>query len=568
MRALVRLGTLLALVGGISVGLSSPAAHRTAPLLSPAEASGNGTPAFSPTPEQLGYFPGQVLVRYKSPDKIPSLRAAQAMPQLSHVGVHAMDIHPNIPGFVVMDVTGDVHQAVKEFEKDPNVLYAEPSYVRYLCRTPNDPLYPQQQNMAMSRAPLGWDIRTSSGTVKIATIDTGVDFNHPDLAGQIVPGGGFNTRGDQSGSAADDSGHGTAVAGVIGALGNNSAFTAGASWDVDILPIRSCGTASLICTIPDEVEAITIAIQQGVKVINLSLGGYSSSQSEGDAIKQAIDADIVVCAAAGNGINGEGQLGKFNDGDPTHLANIFYPAGYDDVIGVGSIDPVPNPEDLSQVRRSRYSNYGDMVDVVAVGSNVITLAPSEQVASPIFRCDPGACYYEQKVGQISGTSFATPLVSGLAGLLRAQFPDLHQAEIAGIITGTARNLGTQDANGRNDDFGFGLVDFFTALSGQGGAVNDTFVVGVAANPIFTNQVYITIKLRQTLLGSPSINVLIKQSGKPDVPLTVPIQTLPSDPNIIFTRFRVDGKADITVDVTGTLPDNSPRELKINYKKEA
>ncbi|MEO7994313.1 MAG: S8 family serine peptidase [bacterium] len=567
MRQLVRLGLLAVTAGTILIGLNSD--HT--PLIAVAAADPGGIPAYSPSAAEQGYFPGQVLVKYKSSAVIPSLRSAQAMPGMTStaVGLHAMEIHPTVDGLVVMKITGDVHEAITEFEKDPNVEFAEPSWIRYLARTPNDTYFPQQTNMAMSRATLGWDVTTSATGAVVAVIDTGVDLNHPDLQGNLLPG--FNTRGDQSGSAMDDSGHGTAVCGVIGAVGDNGQYTAGCAWSAKILPIRTCGTAQLICTIPDEVEAIDIAIAQGADVINLSLGGYSAAETERLAINRALAADIVVVAAAGNGIQGNGVLGKV--GDPDLENNLFFPAAYDGVIGVGSIDPLANPDNLTSVKRSQFSNYGDAVDVVAVGNNVVTLAPSVEVAAPIFRCDPGACYYTQKVGQISGTSFSSPLVAGLAVLLRSQFPDLDRTQIASIITTRARDLGTQDAAGRNDEFGFGLVDFFTTLSaGSGGTSNDTWTVGVAANPIFPNQIYVVIRQKQALQGgaAPTVTVEVTQTGKPLSRFTPVPSPLDSDPNVRFGRFRVDGKAEIKVTIEGHLAAGSHelRTLVVHFNKEA
>lgn len=564
MHRLIRLGALTFVVAGLLWGVFAEAPGGPTPAT-----ADPGVPARSMSALDLGYFPGQVLVCYRDPDAIPTLRSAQAFSKAAPVdlGVHSMEIHRTVPGLVTVKISGDVQAAVAHFQQDPAVLYAEPSYVRYLQRVPNDPLFPQQRNMEMSRGPLGWDLRTAALGAKIAVIDTGVDFNHPDLQGVTVGGTTFNTRGDQGGSAQDDSGHGTAVAGVIGALGNNGQFVAGSMWQSEIIGIRSCGTQSLICTIPDEVEAIDIAIAQQAKVINLSLGGFSSSITEENGIKRAQAAGLLVVAATGNGVGGEGQLGKFDD--PTLSSNIFYPAGYAGVIGVGSVDPLPNPENLNGIKKSKFSNYGDMVDVVAVGSSVVTLAPSAPVSAPIFRCDPGACYHEQKVGQISGTSFATPLVSGLAAAIFAQFPDLTASEVSDIITSTARDIGTQNADGRNDEFGFGLVDFFTALSGRGGAVNDAFVVGVAANPIYTNQVYITIKKRKPLVGTSQPRVVVEITQQDGVRSLEPAaQTLASDPNILFYRFLVNGNADIKVTVDGTLAEGGTRSLAINYKKDA
>ncbi|HYE78267.1 MAG TPA: S8 family serine peptidase, partial [bacterium] len=330
------------------------------------------------------------------------------------------------------------------------------------------------------------------------------------------------------------------------------------------LPIRSCGTSQLACNVVDEARGIDMAIANGADIINLSLGGYSASNTEREAVNRALAADILVVAAVGN----FRKLGKFGgeDGD----ADIFYPAGYTDVLGVGSIDPVPNPEILAQVRRSDFTNWGDMTDVVAVGKDVITTAPSAQVPAPIFNCTPGqpqTCYYEQKVGQISGTSFAAPLVSGLAALLKAQFPDFGRRELYNTIVQTARDLGDQDSTGRNDEFGYGLVDFFNALSGQGGAIDDVFVVSMATNPIITNQVYVVVKVRQTLVGNPNLQLTIRQPGQPVKNIDLSPSPLESDPTVRFARILVNDKATIEATVSGTLPNNETRQLSVSYIKE-
>lgn len=575
---------LLARIGGwlfLMVALVTAAMFHGGPASAPAVADDPVTvEANVPSGEPL-YVEGQVLVQYHDASQIPSLGELQQRPNFAgqqRNQIHAMEIQAWKPGLVIAQVTGDVLDAVAAFEQDPAVRYAEPNYMRYGQKIPNEVLFDRMDNFEMSRATLGWDIRTVASGVTVAVVDTGIDFAHPDLAPNIKAGAThLNARGNESGQpAADDSGHGTAVAGVIGAVGNNGQFAVGAAWGVTLLPVRACGTAQLACNVADEARAIDMAIANGANIINLSLGGYFSSNTERDAVTRAFDAGVLVVAAAGN----FGKLGKF--GQSQELENqIFYPAGYrrettpgvfeDLVLGVGSIDSVPNPDILANAHLSSFSNWGDMTDVVAVGRNVITTAPSAEVASPIFDCPPGnptACYYTQKVGQINGTSFSAPMVTGLAALLKAQFPDFTNKQLHAAVISSARDVGDQGTNGRNDEFGFGVVDFFNALSGQGGAVNDAFAVAVATNPIVTNQVYITIKQRQSLVGDPTLSVVIKQDGQPDRNIPITPSPLESDPTIRFARILVNGPATIEAEIQGVLASNlEVRTLAVSYEKE-
>jgi subtilisin family serine protease len=388
-------------------------------------------------------------------------------------------------GYTRLWVQGDVKIACDELMTNPNVEVAEPNYIRYLQVTPNDPLFVNQTNLKMANAETGWNIETGDATVTIAVIDTGCDLNHPDLKANLLEGANFREDG---GSAADDSGHGTAVTGVCGAIGNNSTGVTGASWNVKILPLRACGGQGLSCNVVDEVEAINEAVARGADIINLSLGGFGRSSLEEGAVDDAWAAGVILFAAAGN----HGLLGKF--GDPDTESNINYPAGYDNCVGVSSID-YPANGNLSLVQLSDFSNSGDAVSVTAQGRDIYTTAPSVDVPYLIFST-------KADYGVIPGTSFSTPLVSGLAAVILSHFPNLTNQELRAKIQSSATDLGPA---GWDDQFGWGLVDFRKALEGSTYGSNSDFNVGITTSPILNDDVIVVCKVKVQINGSPVVS---------------------------------------------------------------
>lgn len=253
--------------------------------------------------------------------------------------------------------------------------------------------------------------------VVVAVVDTGVTTTHPELIGRIAPGGKSFGLGVQS--IEDTNGHGTSVAMMIAANTNNLFGIAGVSGTnpVQALPLNVMDSSGSI-SVSSLIKAVDYAIEQQVDVINMSLGGYQRSKNEKAAYQRAMDAGIVVVAAAGN------------DGKQEYL----YPASYEGVISVASINK--NKE------RSPFSNYNDRVTLTAPG-NSIALAS-----------DSGLCSTD------SGTSFSAPMVSAAAASLKSVDPSLTAAEVREILKITAFDLGTP---GRNDEFGYGKLQYFEAL---------------------------------------------------------------------------------------------------------
>ncbi|WP_440111135.1 S8 family peptidase [Paenibacillus sp. QZ-Y1] len=315
------------------------------------------------------------------------------------------------------------------FERKWNSLYVEPHYM-YLTNgtvpeqtdvtVPNDILFSDYQwNLPAIETNRGWNITKGNKDVIVAVVDTGVDLTHPDLKGKLLDG--YNVV-DPGSKPLDDVGHGTHVAGIIGAIVNNNEGVAGISWYNKVLPVKvldnsGSGTTYAVA------EGIIWAADHGAKVINMSLGNYADAQFLHDAIKYAFDRDIVLIAATGN--------------DNTERPG--YPAAYPEVFAVSATDP--------DMTKASYSNYGDYVDVMAPGSSIASTYPNNQYAA------------------LSGTSMASPHVAALAGLIRSLNPDLTNTEVMDLMRQSVIDLGDP---GHDKYYGYGQVDVYKALQAASG----------------------------------------------------------------------------------------------------
>jgi len=322
----------------------------------------------------------------------------------------------------------------KKLASDSSVLYAEPDFLLTAFSTmPNDAFFGDLWGMhntgqsggtpgADIKAPEAWDHTTGSSGVLVAVIDTGVDYNHPDLADNIwtnpgeIPGDGIDNDGNgyvddvhginaitAGGDPVDDNGHGTHVSGTIGARGNNSIGVAGVCWTVKIMPLKFLNASGNGLT-DDAITCIEYAIAKGATILSSSWGGGGYSQALRDAIEAAKNAGILFVAAAGN-------WGTNNDGSP------IFPASYDNenIIAVAATD---HNDALAS-----FSCYGaTTVDVAAPGVDILSTIPE------------GAYDYD------SGTSMAAPHVSGLAALLKAYRPSGTWSEIKSRILAGVDNI--------------------------------------------------------------------------------------------------------------------------------
>lgn len=319
----------------------------------------------------------------------------------------------------------NIMQAIQEFYQDPDVEYAEPNFIVYALATPNDPHYSKLWGLnntgqtggtpdADIDAPEVWDIQIGSPSVVIGVIDTGVDYNHEDLAVNMwtnpkeIPGNGIDDDGNgyiddyrgwdfynNDNDPFDDYGHGTHCAGTIGAVGNNGIGVPGVNWQVKILPIKFLSSGGSGTTL-GAIQSVEYATLMGVTLTSNSWGGGGYSQTLKNAISSAGELGILFVAAAGNS-------SKDIDAFP------MYPAAYDNpnIIAVAATDHNDN--------LASFSNYGaNSVDLGAPGVNIYSTVPKGTCALCI------AFGYRY----LSGTSMATPHVAGVAGLVKAQFPTL------------------------------------------------------------------------------------------------------------------------------------------------
>jgi subtilisin family serine protease len=312
----------------------------------------------------------------------------------------------------------DVAAAVAALRAGGAVAYAEPDYIRRVALTPNDEHYAEQEWwLTAEQAQAAWDITTGNPELVIAVVDTGVALNHPEFEGRLVPGANFITPNTEP---YDDHGHGTHVAGIAAARGNNGQGIAGICWECRIMPIKALNAAGEGSTAAFA-EGIRWAADNGARVINISAGADFGTDAEHEAIRYARGKGVVVIAAAGN----------TPDGNP------HYPAGYDEVVAVSA----------SSRRDSvaGFSSYGDYVDVAAPGINI--LSTFVQGRNPAYQSE-------------SGTSMACPMVAGAAALILTVNPNLSPEQMEWLLEQTVDDIGDP---GFDHKAGWGRINILRAL---------------------------------------------------------------------------------------------------------
>ncbi|MFN3962152.1 MAG: S8 family serine peptidase, partial [Fimbriimonadaceae bacterium] len=271
---------------------------------------------------------------------------------LSKVGAQEMAFYPQIGwSRVKLNARGKVEAAVATLEKERYVRDAEPVFLREAVATPNDPLYVQQKWFKPIQAPAAWDLFKGSDSIVVGILDTGVQLDHPDLENKLVPGEDLVTL---DGDPSDDNGHGTLVAGLVGADTDNGIGVAGTDWNALLMPLK-VGSGG----ITHSVEGILYAADNGCQVINMSYRGFFRSQVEQDAINYAFARQVIPVAAAGND--------SLKD-------TVAYPAGLDNVLSVAASDDNDN--------QAGFTNYGDWVDVAAPGVATLCTALGSGYSSP------------------------------------------------------------------------------------------------------------------------------------------------------------------------------------------
>src|SRR3989338_6584494 len=358
-------------------------------------------------------------------------------------------------------------QKMQEVFADLPIDYVQPNYRYYLSSTPNDADYAKQWGFQKIHMDQAWDIAQGSSSVKVGIVDTGIDKGHPDLAGKVSKSQPIAPGCINDGDA---NGHGTHVAGVIGAVTNNAQGVAVMNWQVNILGYcvigaNGSGTSGYIAA------GISAAADDGVAVINLSLGGPITGQDYVllSALDYAASKNVVLVAAAGN--CGTLPPGEYKEPGYESCywggnADKYLPGGDGNVISVAATG--------YQNEHAVYSNIGASVDLSAPGGN----PPSGSRSCDATGVD---CIYstwnrftvcprsgaQQQYCPIAGTSMAAPHVTGLVALLKAIHPSLGRTDVHSILQNTAADLGQ---SGRDTTFGYGIINASASVQQASGSI--------------------------------------------------------------------------------------------------
>jgi len=398
----------------------------------------------------------ELIVKFKS--EVSALRQVEILRQrnlsIIHQAVGRDWLRLRVPA------RASVGNLFSNLSRLPEVEYVEPNYRVYAQFIPNDTYYSYQWNFDQINMEDAWDTATGAG-VTVAVIDTGVAYQNysryrlaPDLAGTTFVAGYDFVNNDSHPN--DDEGHGSHVAGTVAQTTNNNLGVAGIAYNTKIMPVKVLASNGSGYT-SDVAAGIEWAADNGAQVINLSLGSSNYSQTLADAVAYAASQGVVIIAAAGN------------DG----TSSVIYPAALDDyVIAVGAV--------RYDEQKTGYSNYGSSLDVMAPGGDLSVDQNNDGYGDGILQqtlrqnwwgADTrnfGYYFYE-------GTSMAAPHVAGLAALLIAN--GLDPADVRTAIEETARDKG---ASGRDDYYGWGIIDVAAALQWSG--VPNTPPVAAAGGP--------------------------------------------------------------------------------------
>lgn len=391
--------------------------------------------------EEKEYVSGEIIVKY---DENVIINDAHVIGEM--VGAKVIDtleiekLTPSQSVYrIAFDETVSLSAMLERYAAIDEVVYAEPNYILRNVDdflpdvVPNDQNYSSLWGLRVINAERAWNLTTGNVSIAIAVIDTGVDWDHPDLALNIwnnsdefcnatLDNDGNGYAGDcrgydfvnvSSGCADNDCdtednnpvdyhGHGTHISGIIAAVTHNSIGVSGVCWNCSIMPVRagyqdSDGNGAL--TVSDVIQALHYSSDNNATVISMSFGGSHSAALQ-DAINYSYSNGSILVASSGN--------------SGTNTA--IYPCAYSNVICVAAIN-----EDNSS---AGYSNYGSWVPVSAPGTNVVST------------------YFDNGYATQSGTSMATPYVSGSIGLIKTLFPSKNQSEIKTALntTGTSVNF--------------------------------------------------------------------------------------------------------------------------------
>lgn len=382
------------------------------------------TPAAAQAEQPEKFAAGRILVSpraglpAKEFDKIIKTHGAHAARKLGNLNVYLVDMPP-----------GREKALLQALERNPHVRFAELDGEVSGQMVPSDTYYASSWHLPKIAAPTAWDVATGSG-ITIAILDGGVESTHPDLAARIVPGWNFF---DNNNNTSDVTGHGTKVAGVAAAIGNNSLGATGGAWNAKIMPMRITDASGSITYYSTVANALTWAADRGARVANVSfiVSHVASVQTAAQYMRSK--GGLVVASSGNSG---------------AYIAHANTPS----IITVGGT--------TSTDARASWSAYGPIVDVTAPGASIYTTAR-------------GGTY-----GAFSGTSFASPLTASVVALMLSANPALQPSQVDSILASSSDDLGSA---GRDDYFGHGRINAGRAVAAAKAATtSDTSVPVVSA----------------------------------------------------------------------------------------
>ncbi|MFC1489640.1 S8/S53 family peptidase [Candidatus Latescibacterota bacterium] len=382
--------------------------------------------------EELG------AVKSKQAFQVPANRSTSSAGKIS-AGVEAQLESLSRIKLVDFSPDLDMEYIARKLSAHPDIEYAEPVYYQHLDSSPNDPFFletdvfkPNQEYLNYINAPGAWDIATGDSKIVIAIVDSGTDWNHPDLLANVwynpeelpgyegldngyeddIHGWDFYGGEDALGNPVGDNNptgvgepHGTHVAGIAAAVTNNGLGVASLSHNVKFMPVKA--GADSADNLLFGYQGILYAANNGADIINCSWGSEFFSLTAQEVIATADSLGSIVIASAGN----------------ENRDAVYYPAGYPNVFGVASIDI----EGINEGRKSSFSNYGSYVDVSAPGRNIYSTV------------------FDGEYDYLNGTSMSAPIVSALAALIKSKNPDWDSERIRAQIAGTSTPI--NDPNG-------------------------------------------------------------------------------------------------------------------------
>jgi thermitase len=442
--------TLLIVIGSNEPVLGYGEARNFQPIYPQPSVPMTGSTAQPDPGLEAEYMPGEMILKIRQPLQGNPANARTGISAIDALnlefGVTSMEVLVSDPSIKALsNLSGiyllhtgpqtDIPSAVEAYARLNEVEYAQPNYIYRLedeiCRdktdlVPDDPRYAEQWYLPQMHAAEGWEVTQGTSTVVVAVVDTGVNYNHPDLSlydaitapdGKVILGYDF-VNGDSD--PVDDNGHGTAMAGLIAAKSNNGTGISGVCWNCKILAIKSMA-ANGTGTTWNVTQGIQYAVSHNASVINLSLGGPGEPAMV-NAINAAYESNIVVVASAGN--------------DNSYTPQ--YPAASDHVFSVAATNQTDG--------RLFNSNYGYWVDVAAPGYGLLSTS------------------IDGAYNNTCCTSGATALTSGTAGLVKSVHPTWTSDQVMSQIACTAEDIRSLNP-GFEDFLGTGRVDIYNALAG-------------------------------------------------------------------------------------------------------